>query len=216
MSFGSNAPEGFVDSVSQLSSTCNSKSKNYEIVSGYASSIFKGDPVVMTGGYIVRGADGAGAVCGVFIGAAYKDTSGVNQWVPYWPAATVTFSEGGVNLPAEAFIIDDPFIEFTIQTSGNTEGSAGTAARVDLGRNANFLLGAGNTNSGRSTTSLNMTTVAVTATLHCKILSLTEGFSTAVATPAIPYKNTLGQNYNNVNVIFNNHKYKGGTGTLGA
>lgn len=208
MSFGTNAPEGFVDTVSQLSTTCNSKSKDYDIVSGYATSIFHGDPVVMTGGYIVRGDDAANAVCGVFIGAAYKDPNGFTQWANYWPANATTFDE-----PAKAYIIDDPYVEFSIQTGTTNAGThTATVNRADLGLNADFVLGTGNTSSGKSTTYLDMATVAVTATLQCKILSLTPGFSSTVG---VPYKNTLGQLYNNVNVIFNNHKYKGGTGTVG-
>jgi len=209
MSFGINAPEGFVENVSQLSATANSKSKDYEIQSGYATSIFKGDPVCMTGGYINRGADGtSNAVCGVFIGAFYKDATGIHQWVPYWPANTVTFAD-----PATAFILDDPFVEFSIQAGTTNAGThLATFDRTDLDKNANFVLGAGNTSNGKSTTYLDMATAALTATLNCKILSLTKGFS---AEPSIPYQNTLGQLYNNANVIFNNHKYKGGTGTAG-
>jgi hypothetical protein len=208
MSFGTNAPEGFVDTVSQLSATCNSKNKTYDIQSGYASSIFHGDPVCSVGGYLNVGADGSGAVTGVFIGAVYKDPNGITQWVNYWPANATTFSD-----PGSAHIIDDPYVEFSIQPGTSNAGThTATVSRADLGRNANFVLGAGNTSSGKSTTYLDMVTVATTAALNCRILSLTPGFSTAAG---LPYNNVLGNLYNNVNVIFNNHKYKGGTGTVG-
>ncbi len=208
MSFGTNAPEGFVDNKSKISATCNSQDYFYDIVSGYATSLFTGDPVVtVANGYIERAAVG-GAVCGVFKGVTYLSSTGELQFAPYWAGGTVTKD---ATVPANAYIIDDPFVVFTIQM-GTTGAALAKAVRASIGKNANFSLGAGSTFSGKSGVFLDADTIAATATLNCKILSITPGFTAAMS---LPPENALDQLYNNVNVTFNNHQYKGGTGTLG-
>jgi hypothetical protein len=140
MSFGTNAPEGFVENKSKISATDNAQLSHYAIESAYATSLYTGDPLTFLAGYIQRATVG-GSICGVFKGVEYIDSNGEPQWFPYWPAGTVPKT----GTTAKAYVIDDPFIVFTIQV-GNGAG----ASRADITKNANFSLGAGSTFNGKS------------------------------------------------------------------
>jgi len=216
MSFGKNAPEGFVENSSRISATCNTQDSFHDIQSGYATSIFTGDPVTDAGGYIVRATPGTGAaalnaVTGVFKGVSFKDSNNELRFYPYWAASTVTSNTEA----AKAYVIDDPYVVFTIQV-GSSDATPPQATRVHLTQNANYSFGAGgNTFTGKSGAYLDIASVGTGATLNCKILEITPGYSAALGLTNFNPENALSQNYNNVNVMFNNHKYKGGTGTLG-
>jgi hypothetical protein len=220
---------GFQEETPLLSHTSNSSNVNYTIVSGYATSIFSGDPVARvtgtgvantgittTGANIARATAGTGnAVCGVFQGVTFTDSLGNSQYLPYWPASTVTLA----NTSASAHVIDDPFAEFNIQVdTSNAVTHTATVNFADLGKNANFLLGTGNTRTGISGAYIDMATIGTGATIQCNLLRLTGGFGSTVvgaAGTATSQQNAFGTLYNNVVVTFNNHSQKGGTGTAG-
>jgi len=192
MSYGTDAPQGFRVYVTASSSCLNGALSNYSIIDNYATSIFSGDPVAVLGtGGIGIGVAGA-AVRGVFMGVIYTDLNNFTQWSPWWPANTRTFA----GRSAKAFVIDDPNIEFSIQTST-------TCNEADLNNNANFVIGAGNTRNGISTTALNMGSLGNTATLNCKLIRLEDD-----------PRNAFGVAFNNVIVTLNNHDLKS-TGTAG-
>lgn len=207
MSFGTNAPEGFVENVSKISATCNTQDYQYDIASGYATSIYTGDPVTpLNTGYIGRATAGtSNPVMGVFKGVTYRSLTNELMFFPYWVASTATKDAGA----AQAYVIDDPFVVFTIQVGGGGL----QATRADINKNANYSFGAGgSTFSGKSGAFLDISTVGTEAEKNCRILSITPGFTAEIS---LPSENALSQNYNNVNVLFNNHKFKGGTGTVG-
>lgn len=208
MSYGINAPQGFVETIPLTGATWNTATSVYPIKSGYATSIYTGDPVTASqpggngDGTIAIGVAGSG-VYGVFKGVIYTDANNIKQILPYWPGGTATL--GTAN--AEAFVIDDPNVEFDIQAT------ARAIVETDIGKNANFVIAAGSTRSGITGTSLAANTAALTATLSCKILRLTPVVSVG-STSGFP-NNTFGTPFNNVIVTFNNHLLKGGTGTAG-
>jgi hypothetical protein len=211
MSFGTNAPEGFVENVSKISATCNTQDYQYDIASGYATSLFTGDPVTpLNNGFIGRATNGAGnPVLGVFKGVTFMSTTNELMFFPYWVANTVTFNAA----PAQAFVIDDPYIVFTIQAGSSDGGTQPQVTRAHINKNADYNFGAGgSTFSGKSGAYLDVFTVATTIDLPLRILSITPGFTAEIS---LPPQNILSQNYNNANVLFNNHKFKGGTGTVG-
>lgn len=211
MSFGTNAPEGFVENVSKISSTCNTQDYQYDIASGYATSIFTGDPVApLNNGYIGIATPGtSNPVLGVFKGVTFRSTTNELMFFSYWTASTVTKTPD----PAKAYVIDDPFVVFTIQVGSSDGGTQPQATRAHINKNANYSLGAGgSTYSGKSSAYLDIFTADTTVDKNCRILSITPGFT---AEMNLPSENVLSQNYNNVNVLFNNHKFKGGTGTVG-
>lgn len=105
-----------------------------------------------------------------------------------------------------ALIADDPNIIFEIQ-----EGGAGTnLTQAVIGNNANILYAAPATGVVYSGTTLNNASVATTATLNLKIMSLAQRIDNHFSTS--PATGGGGQKWN---VLINNHQYKGGTGTLG-
>lgn len=204
MSYGTNAAQGFVETIPLTGASWNTATSVYPIASAYATAIYTGDPVapVAGTGKIGIGVAGAG-VYGVFKGVIYLDATNQRQFLPYWPAAAVTFSGD-----AEAYVIDDPNVEFNIQT-----GAVGAAA-ANINKNANFVTVAGTTPGGISKTYLDMATVGDEAAKSCKILRLAPVPDAGANTIGLPH-NIFGVAYNNVIVTFNNHIHKGGTGTAG-
>ena len=198
MSYGVNASIGFVPEKHLDGSTWNGQYTDYLIEdagSPYASSIFTGDPVVLSGGYLILASTSA-PVLGIFQGCRYVNTSGTFVFSPYYPASTNTQAEVGV----VAQVVDDFTVMFNVQMYS---GVSGGAVQANIGNNANFFAATGNTVTGNSGYSLN-TPATGNATYNFKIVSL-------VPVPG----NVFGINYNNVFVIINNHPYKGGTGTVG-
>ena len=95
-------------------------------------------------------------------------------------------------------VADDPQLVFEAQTSG------ATLATADIGLNAGLSVSAGNTTSGASGMTIDLSAKATTATLPLKLV----GF---------PYRpdNNIGDSFTSAYVMINNHQYKGGTGTAG-
>lgn len=95
-------------------------------------------------------------------------------------------------------VADDPNLIFEVQTSG------ATLATADIGLNTGIAATAGNTSSGSSGMSADLSTKAATATLPLKLV----GF---------PYRpdNAIGDAFTSVYVRINNHQYNGGTGSAG-
>lgn len=195
MAYGTNAPNGLRPVKKLDGSAWTGQTRPYPIASGYATSLFKGDPVtVLADGTLGIGVAGS-AIVGVFWGVQYIPANGglpVNQ--PYWAASTTTQNTA----TATAFVIDDPTVLFTIQES-NGAGAAGTPlALADVGLNANFAVGTGSTATGNSGASLDNTTENTTATLNLKIIELD------------PYQGNAVGNFANWIVSINNHRYASG------
>lgn len=201
MTFNTNAPNGLLPVKYLSGAPFNDATNPYNIASGYATSIFWNDPVTIgTDGNLAIGVAGS-AIIGVFQGCLYTSTSGVVTFSPYWPASTVTQNSAVVL----AKVVDNPEVVFSIQetNASNLAGTPLTAAAV--GQNFNFLVGAGVTASGQSTTSLNNASgnPGSDTTLNLKVLGLDQTIG-----------NTYGS-FANWLVLINNHQYKGGTGTVG-
>jgi hypothetical protein len=223
MSYGTDAAQGFVERIPLTGATWNTATTVYPIKSGYATAIYTGDPVQpLNDGTIGRAVPSVSAagnlgVIGVFKGVIYTDATNVKQFLAYWPAATATLGL----VDAEAYVIDDPNVEFDIQAGTSNAGAhTATINQTDINLNADFAydaVTAGSTRSGISRTYLNMATAATTATLNCRILRLTpvaDGAPGGTNPAGLPH-NTFGTLYNNAIVTFNNHVLKGGQGTAG-
>lgn len=216
---GQNSPKGLVPAIYNDGSIWNGQLTEYLIPSGYATSIFTGDPVsFVNSGTIGIGTIG-GAIVGSFQGVKYIDSTGKPQFSAYWPANTVT--QGA--LPATALVCDDPNVLFDIQVASAAGGTvaAPTLVQANMFRNANFGVavtsynpisgvtpaanpGAGSTATGLSGYYLASNTIADTATLNLKLMRFTQK-------PG----NIAGVVFNNALVKINNHYYNGGTGTAG-
>lgn len=119
---------------------------SYNIASGLGSNIFTGDLVVITGtGLNITVATVAtGRILGSFAGCRYADSMGEIKFALYWPTGTVATGLQYGDSP-EALVHDDPKQTFLAQV----DDTAGLVA-ADVGQTADFVAGAGDTNTGIS------------------------------------------------------------------
>lgn len=192
-----NAPSGLTPVGHLLGLNWNARGKVYNIAASDGNAYAPGDPVILNGTGDANGVPGitlatAGTgnpATGVFLGAGlveggpYLDPNNLNSVVI---ASTHTAAY-------YALVIDDPYVIFEIQDSGD-----GTAlAATDIGNNANLKSGTNNGYvSGWQITDSGVTT---TSTLQLRLLGLSRRSN-----------NVFGA-YAKWLVLINNHSYKAGT-----
>lgn len=116
----------------------------YEIAGGYASDIFRGDPVKSAGtGRQINVAASGDMLLGVFAGCHYIDASGEVKFSRYWPASTSVLS----GTTPVALVYDDPAIQFRVQVDGDF-----TETQVNLLTSIAYT--AGDTSNGQSAVEL--------------------------------------------------------------
>jgi len=135
------------------------------INSGEGTSIFFGDAVKLTGGYITRDpADSAMTPVGVFMGCTYTDPNS-NQKVfkQYFPSGTVASD-------IQAYVVDDydALFKVAVVSSGTTIGQV---AQTAVGFNAALVENTGSTITGDSLVAISATT-ATTNTLPVRIVDV--------------------------------------------
>lgn len=207
MSYGVNAPWGLRPVRLQSGALWNGQANQYNIASGYNTSLFQGDPVYAgtagnVGFIVIAGAGVGNPITGVLDGVQYTNATGTVVFAAYWPANTVTMNAA----PALAAVVDDANVIYNVQVGNSGQG----VQQVDLLNNADLIAGAGNTASGQSGWMLDQTTIGNGATKQVKILRLVPDPNNHLD----PY-NGVAFPYNNVEVVINNDYYKGGTGTVG-
>lgn len=156
-----NAPFGFLSDGNQPGQGWDGSQITRKIASNYGTAIFTGDPVVgINSGYIGRGANNTTQLAGIFVGCEYLSTA-VNRkvWSPYWPGS-------GASGDVTAYIINNPDAKFLAQSNNTAIGFA------DIGANIGFVIGTGNTSTGRSGAALDQSTIETTTTLPFRILGL--------------------------------------------
>jgi hypothetical protein len=148
--------------IGNLSATGAQKQYGYEIADNQAGTIFQGDLVALSAGYITKFLPATHtAAVGVFNGCNYIDpTTGKPTWKNYYPGS-VNITSGKII----ADVIDDPSQLFLVQCD------AGFVA-ADVGKNADVIGTGGSTTTGVSTMELNSATLAVTAALNLKTVGL--------------------------------------------
>lgn len=161
----------------------------YPIASGYATSIFTGDPVLQhSDGTLIIAVGTAGTpsvqTFGVFQGVEYTDSTGAVVFKPYWPASTTA-----TNIKAK--VITDPNVVFAIQSD-----ATGVAA-ADVGQLCDVEIVAGSTKTGKSGTNLDMSTGSGTTGKHLRILRIIDDG-----------ENVAGA-YADVEVVWAEHALKG-------
>lgn len=122
------------------------------VASGEGTSIFFGDAVTLSGGYITRDpADSAMQPVGVFMGCTYTDPNS-NQKVfkQYFPAGTVAAD-------IKAYVVDDydALFKVAVVSSGTTMSGVTQAA---VGLNAALVDNTGSTITGDSAVAISATT----------------------------------------------------------
>lgn len=169
------------------------------IESGYSTSIFFGDVVKMSSGYIVKDTGTSTATpIGVFMGVSWMDSTYGWTFRQYWPASTIpqANAQPSLTVAPQAIICDDPFAVFQIQASG-------PVLLTQIGNNAALVQGAGSTTTGNSAVSANATT-ASTNTLPLRIIDFVRGPNSS---PGDAFTDLLVQ-WN-----FGMHQYMQATGT---
>ena len=148
--------------IGNLSATGAQKQYGYEIADNQAGTIFQGDLVALSAGFITRFLPATHtAAVGVFNGCNYIDpTTGKPTFKNFYPGS-VNITSGKII----ADVIDDPSQLFLVQCD------AGFVA-ADVGKNADVIGTGGSTTTGVSTMELNSSTLAVTAALNLKTVGL--------------------------------------------
>ena len=148
--------------IGNLSATGAQKQYGYQIADNQAGTIFQGDLVVLTGGFISRFLPASHtAAVGVFNGCNYNDpTTGKPTFSNFYPGS-VNITSGQIS----ADVLDDPNQLFIVQCD------AGFVA-ADVGKNADVIGTGGSTTTGVSTMELNSSTLATTAALNLKTVGL--------------------------------------------
>ena len=157
--------------------------------SSNSTKIYWGDPVKPTaGGYIVQAAGGDTNIVGVFQGCEYTDEDGKRVWNKYWP--------GNTNLSnVKAFVADHPDLVFNVQADDNT-----TPTQATLNANADFAIGTGSSNTGRSGAYLDTSSI-VTGAANLRIMRL------------VPMEENEMGDFADFEVLINEHAYKTTSGT---
>jgi hypothetical protein len=147
--------------------------RNLPIAYGYNTSIFYGDLVYQTGGYIGRttltsNSFASGKIpVGVFLGVSYTNPiTKQKTFAQYWPAGTLAGD-------AVAIVTDDPdtIFKIAVVSSGTTIASASTPV---IGYNLQLVDNTGNTNTGNSAiAALGLTaSPATTSTFPLRVIGL--------------------------------------------
>jgi len=161
--------------IGNLSATGAQKQYGYQIADNQAGTIFQGDLVVLTGGFISKFLPASHtAAVGVFNGCNYNDpTTGKPTFSNFYPGS-VNITSGQIS----ADVLDDPNQLFLIQCD------AGFVA-ADVGKNADVIGTGGSTTNGISTMELNSATLANTAALNLKVVGLYNDVNNAFGTNAV-------------------------------
>mgnify|MGYP003625060571 len=160
------------------------KVTHYKIKNAYGTSIFYGDFVKWgddNPNTTIQKDTGTTACTpiGVFLGCAYTDPN-TKQFTPNQMFTASIAADDIV-----AYVCTDPFVIMQMQCDG-------AADQDDLGKNCAVVQTAGSTAIGRSKNSVDISTVATTATLPVKIIGFVDGPDSEV-----------GDAYTDVLVMFN-------------
>ena len=177
----------------------------YFVPSSNSDVIMVGDVVKLAGDgraptgvpTVARHAGGATeAAVGVVVGILFTGVGDAQNVPPVTDLNTPVYRRASTD--RYLLVADDPSLVFEAQTMG------ATLATADIGLNCEPDVAAGNTASGASGMTIDLSTKAATATLPLKLV----GF---------PYRpdNAIGDSFTRAYVVINNHQYKGGTGTAG-
>jgi len=152
----------------------------YNIQYGYATSIFYGDFVVLSRGFVTRATVDTGTSLnqsvGIFLGCTYTNpTTKQKLFSQYWPASTAAGD-------CQAYIYDDPDAVFkAVVCSATTAVASGALAMI--GTNLSAINNTGSTSTGNSANAvLAPTATPVTTTLPLRMVGLVQETAVALGT----------------------------------
>ena len=159
----------------------------YKIDSGYATSLYLGQPVQFdtaggannNPGYVISGQDAiTRPTIGVFNGCFYTDaTTNKPTFSSFFPRTTAPANAEDI----DAFIIDNPFQQYTVQLSARL-GATAAAAQVLMGQSFGLTVSAlgagsaasGSTISGQSNSQLTVGTASNAVANQWRMLRVSE------------------------------------------
>lgn len=135
------------------------------IQTGYATSIFTGDPLALSGGFFVRATAGGSNTSAVFVGVDYISSAGRAVTSPFWPASTAATE---INVHYEDF---SDTTDFEILANGIVPQTA-------IGSYISYTFAtAGSTLSGQSNTVVDVATINASATNRdLRIVGIVNGY----------------------------------------
>ena len=139
------APDGFTPAYHMYGGVI--RPARMRIASGTSTSIFSGDVVNLSSGYVIQGT-ATGTPVGVFYGVFFTATDGTPTFSKVWTGGTAT---QGTN-DAIALVYNDPGIVYEAQFT------AGTPAVSFIGNKYTLSTTAGSTVTGRSKEGVTATT----------------------------------------------------------
>lgn len=146
---------------------------------GYGTSIYKGDLVMLDSGGngTVEIGDGSSNCLGVFAGCEYIDATGKPVESAYWPASTAVQSGSQI----VAYVYDDPNTVFKVGVTANAASYVQTAVgdQVDIAN-----VGTGSTTTGLSAASITAAPVGNGAgPAQVRVIGFAEGIYDATTNP---------------------------------
>jgi hypothetical protein len=162
--------------IGNLSATGAQKQYGYQIADNQGGTIFQGDLVALSAGFITRFLPATHtAAVGVFNGCSYIDpTTGKPTFKNFYPGSIDVASGQVIN----ADVLDDPNQLFLVQCD---EGFVA----ADVGKNADVVGTGGSTTTGISTMELDSSTLATTAALNLKVVGLYNDVNNEFGTNAV-------------------------------
>ena len=163
------------------------------IASTYTTAIFNGDLVkIVSGGTVEKDTSTTTATpVGVLVGCQYVNSQGQTVQAQFFPGSGVT--------NAVAYVVDDPYAAFKVAVTTNSSVMSTVASSV-VGKNAAFVVGTGNTITGDSGASLDVSNVASTSALPLRVIAV------------VPETATSSTAFTEVIVKINTHQYNNPTG----
>jgi hypothetical protein len=120
------APYGFRPVRTLGNRPYNGSTNMYRIQSGTAANLFYGDPLALSGGFVVKATTGFANYIGVFQGCQYTDPTMGLLNRQYWPSGTVASD-------AIAYVADDPDLIFQVQcVNASYNALADVGLRIDV------------------------------------------------------------------------------------
>jgi len=161
--------------LGNLSGTGAQKQYGYEIADNQAGAIFQGDLVTLKDGFILQFNPASHtAAVGVFNGCFYNDPITQKPTFSNFYPGSINITQGKII----AEVLDDPSQMFIVQNDG-------TSAASNYGKNADIVVGTGNSTTGLSANELDTSTIATTAALNLKIIGLWDVPNNAVGANAV-------------------------------
>jgi len=141
----------------------------YIALASYATNMFVGDPVVVTGVGVAGTTGGTYPVINVATAGATNQVTGVIVGFEPTPGI-VSLGYGAASTLRKVYVCDDPTVLFEIQ-----EDSVGNAVELaEVGLNANLVSGTGSAYTKRSGWMLDSTSAAADATFQLTIRGFTD------------------------------------------